>query len=77
MQKAVFSTSLSKLQPSLTLDVPLQSKVSSAEAMWAFKVAEEGFTLGDCDHNPLLFKNMFIISADGPNINKLIWRNLN
>ena len=77
MQNAVFSTSLSKLQPSLTLDVPLQSKVSSAEAMWAFKVAEEGFTLGDCDHNPLLFKNMFIISADGPNINKLIWRNLN
>ena len=37
-QKAVFSTSLSKPQPSLTLDVPLQSKVSSAEAMWAFKL---------------------------------------
>ena len=27
--------------------------------MRAFKIAEEDFTLRDCDHNPLLFKNMF------------------
>ena len=27
--------------------------------MWAFRVAEEDFTLRDCVHTPLLFKNMF------------------
>ena len=55
------STSLSKVfpRPSLTLDAPSQSKVSAAEAMWAFEVAKEDFTLQDCDHTPLLFKNMF------------------
>ena len=60
-QKIFSSTFLSKALPqrSLTLDAPLQSKVSTAEAMWAFKVAEKDFTLQDCHHIPLLFKNMF------------------
>ena len=59
-QKTFPSTSLSKAlpRPSLTLDAPLQCKVSAAEAMWVFKVAEEDFTLRDCDQTPLLFKNI-------------------
>ena len=59
-QKTLSSTSLSKAlpRPSLTLDGSLQSKVSAAEAMSAFKVAEEDFTLQDCYHTLLLFKNM-------------------
>ena len=42
MQKTFSSTSLSKAlpRPSLSLDAPLQSKVSAEEAVWAFKVAE-------------------------------------
>ena len=45
-QKTFSSTSLSKAlpRPSLTLDAILQSKVSAAEKMWAFRVAEEDFT---------------------------------
>ena len=60
-QKTFSSTSLSKAlpRPSLTLDALLQSKVSAAEAAWAFKVTEEDFTLRDCDYTPLLFKNIF------------------
>ena len=46
-QKTFPSTSLSKAlpRPSLTLDAPLQCKVSAAEAMWVFKVAEEDFDI--------------------------------
>ena len=41
-QNTFSSTTLSKVlpPPSLSLDAPLQSKVSAEEAMWAFKVAE-------------------------------------
>ena len=41
-QNAFSSTTLSTVlpPPSLSLDAPLQSKVSAEEAMWAFKVAE-------------------------------------
>ena len=60
-QKIFSSTSLTKAfpRPSLTLDALLESKVSAAEAVWAFKVTEEDFTLQDCDYTPLLFKNIF------------------
>ena len=64
-QKTFSSTSLSKAlpRPSLSFDALLRSKVSAVEAMWTFKVAEQDFTLQDCDHTLLFFKNMFPVAV--------------
>ena len=41
------------------LDNTLDNKVTAAEAMWLFKVAEKDLSLRDCNHMPQLFQNMF------------------
>ena len=43
----------------VSLDNTLDNKVTVAEAMWLFKVAEKDLSLRDCNHTPQLFQNMF------------------
>lgn len=58
-----FETTTSSLAPcgekKLFIAPSLQEKVSAAEAMWIFKIAEEDMTLRDSDNTPKLFQAMF------------------
>ena len=53
------STSTSCPPKKVFLGISLQEKVTAAEAMWLFKIAEEDMTLRDCDNVPALFQRMF------------------
>ena len=52
-------TASSGSQKCLLLDQTYQDRVSSAETIWFFKVAEEDMALRDCDNVPVLFQKMF------------------
>ena len=41
------------------LDRSLADKVTGAEAMWVFKLAQQNYSLRSCENIPLLFQQMF------------------
>lgn len=53
------STDSTKSQQCISIDPSLKDKVSAAEAMWLFKVAENDLSFRDCSSTPKLFQNMF------------------
>ena len=57
------STSGSNGNNTIRLDPSLNDKVSAAEAMWMFKLAEEDYSFRSCDNTKQLFGNMF---TEGP-----------
>nr|XP_047132603.1 uncharacterized protein LOC124811287 [Hydra vulgaris] len=43
----------------IQLEFSINEKISAAEAMWLFKVAENDLALRHCDNTPILFQRMF------------------
>ena len=43
----------------MMLDASEKHKLSSAEAMWMFKVKEQGYSLRSCDDVPKFFQTIF------------------
>ena len=52
------SSEVSK-EKEIILDRSLADKVTGAEAMWVFKLAQQDYSLRSCENIPLLFKRMF------------------